>query len=124
MTCATYGRGQTVRPPLTPIPVSGPLDQVGIDVIKYPRSTKGNQNAVVFMDHLTKWPEVFVVADQTAATIARLLVEEIISRHGISTEILSDRGMSFLSSLMKEIVKLLGIHQTNTSSDRWFGGAV
>ena len=24
-TCATYGRGQSVRPPLTPIPVSGPF---------------------------------------------------------------------------------------------------
>ena len=42
------------------------------------------------MDYLTKWPEVFVVADQAAATIARLLVEEIISHHGIPTEILSD----------------------------------
>ena len=116
LTCATYGRGQTVRPPLTPIPVSGPFDRVGIDVIKFPRSTKGNQYAVVFMDYLTKWPEVFAVADQTAATIARLLVEEIVSRHGVPTEILSDRGKSFLSSLMKEIVKLLGIHQTNTTA--------
>ena len=116
LTCATYGRGQTVHSPLTPIPVSGPFDRVGIDVIKFPRSTKGNQYAVVFMDYLTKWPEVFAVADQTAATIARLLVEEIVSRHGVPTEILSDRGKSFLSSLMKEIVKLLGIHQTNTTA--------
>ena len=74
LTCATYGRGQKVCPPitpiLTPISVSGPFDRVGIDVIKFPRSTKGNQYAVVFMDYLTKWPEVFAVADQTAATIA------------------------------------------------------
>ena len=116
LTCATYGRGQSVRPPLTPIPVSGPFDRVGVDVIKFPRSTKGNQYAVVFMDYLTKWPEVFAVPDQTAATIARLLVEEIVSRHGVPTEILSDRGKAFLSSLMKEIVKLLGIHQTNTTA--------
>ena len=56
------------------------------------------------------------MADQTAATIARLLVEEIVSCHGVPTEILSDSGKSFLSSLMKEIVKLLGIHQTNTTA--------
>ena len=116
LTCATYGRGQSVRPPLTPIPVSGPFDRVGIDIIKFPHSTKGNQYAVVFMDYLTKWPEVFAVPDQTAATIARLLVEEIVSRHGVPTEILSDRGKAFLSSLMKETVKILGIHQTNTTA--------
>ena len=68
------------------------------------------------MDYLTKWPEVFAVADQTAATIARLLVEEIVSRHGVPTEILSDRGKSFLSSLKKEIVKLLGIHPDKHNS--------
>ena len=68
------------------------------------------------MDYLTKWLEVFAVANQTAATIARLLVEEIIIRHGVPTEILSHRGKSFLSSFMKEIVKLLEIHQTNTTA--------
>ena len=56
------------------------------------------------------------MADQTVATIARLLVEEIVSHHGVPTEILSDRGKLFLSSLMKEIIKLLGIHQTNTTA--------
>jgi len=116
LTCATYGRGRSVRPPLTPIPVSGPFDRVGIDVIQFPRSTKGNQYAVVFMDYLTKWPEVFAVPNQTAATIAQLLVEEIVSHHGVPTEILSDRGKAFLSSLMKEVVKLLGTHQSNTTA--------
>ena len=51
------------------------------------------------MDYLTKWPEVFAVKDQTAATIATLLVEQIISRHGVPAEVLSDRGKAFLSEL-------------------------
>ena len=116
LTCATYCTGHPVRAPLTPIPVSGPFDRVGIDVVQLPRSSKGNQYAVVFMDYLTKWPEVFAVHDQTAATIARLLVEEIVSRHGVPAEILSDRGKAFLSGLMKEVTQLLGIHQTNTTA--------
>ena len=45
--------------------------------------------------------EVFAVPDQTAATIARLLVEEIVSRHGVPSEVLSDRGRAFLSGLMQ-----------------------
>lgn len=92
LTCATYGTGKAVYPPLTPIPVAGPFDRIGVDVIQFPRSSSGNQYAIVFMDYLTKWPEVFPSPDQTAATIAKLLVEEIMSRHGVPSEILSDRG--------------------------------
>ena len=70
--------GHAVKPCLTPIPVSGPFDHVGIDVLQLPKSSRGNQYAVVFMDYLTKWPEVFAAMDQTALTIAKLLVEKLL----------------------------------------------
>ena len=99
LTCATYSTGRAVHSPLTPIAVAGPFDRIGVDVIQFPRSSSGKQYAIVY---LTKWPEVFAVSDQTAATIAKLLVEEIVSRHGVPSEVLSDRGRAFLSELMKE----------------------
>ena len=55
------------------------------------------------MDYMTKWPEVFPAVDQSSATIARLLVDEIIGRHGVPAQILSDQGKAFLSGLMKEL---------------------
>lgn len=87
-----------------------------MDVIQFPRSSSGNQYAVVFVDYLTKWPEVFPVPDQTVATIAKLLVEEIVSRHGVPSEILSDRGKAFMSALMSEVQELLGSHRVNTTA--------
>lgn len=81
--------------------VVGPFDRIRFDVIQFPRSQDGNQYAVVFANYLTKWLEVFTVTDQSAATIAKLLVEEIVSRYGIPVEVLSDRGQAFLSGLMK-----------------------
>ena len=102
--------------PLSPIPMSGLFDRIGVDVIQFPKSHNGNQYAVVFMDYLMKWPEAFAVPDQSAATIAQLLVEQVVSRHGVPAEILSDRGRSFLSSLMKEVEALLGFHEVNTSA--------
>ena len=72
LVCATYHTGRAPRPPLTPIPVADPFDRVGVDVIQFPRSRDGNQYAVVFVDYLTKWPEVFSAPDQSAATIAKL----------------------------------------------------
>ena len=68
------------------------------------------------MDYLTEWPEVFATSDQSATTIAKLLIEQIVSRHGVPSEILSDRGRAFLSGLMKEVEQLLGFHKANTSA--------
>ena len=58
--------------PIKPIPVAGAFDRVGVDVIKFPKSKNGKHYAVVFMDYLTKWPEVFATSDQTSPTIAKL----------------------------------------------------
>ena len=109
------GAHKTCKPPLQPIPVGGPFHRVGVDVLQLPLTEKGNRYVVVFMDYLTKWPEAFAVPDQKAETIARLLVEEIVCRHGIPEELLSDRGTNFLSSLLQEVCKLLEIKKINIS---------
>ena len=116
LTCATHQVGKAVRPCLTPIPVGGPFDRLGVDVLHLPLSKRGNKYAVVFMDYLTKWPEVFPAKDQSAYTIAKLLVENIITRHGVPRELLSDREAAFLSGLMKEVYRLMGIHKANTTA--------
>ena len=105
--CGTRRVGHPVKPPLTPIPVERPLDRVGVDVIQFPKLCLGNKYAVVFVYYLTKWLEVFLSADQTALTITRLLVEQIIPHHGVPAELLSDWGAGFLSNLMKEVCQLM-----------------
>ena len=89
--CATRkGTGRAARPPLQPIAVGGPFHRMGVDVLQLPLTESGNQYAVVFLDYLTKWAEAFPVANQSAVTIAQLLVEEIFCRHGAPQELLSD----------------------------------
>ena len=107
--CASRQVEKPIKPYLTPIPMSGAFDQVGVDIIKFPRSSTGMTYAVVFVDYLTKWPEVFATSDQTSPTIARLLVEEVIARHGVPSELLSDGGTSFLSKLLEDVYKSMGI---------------
>ena len=109
------GPGKGLRPPLHPIAVGGPFHRVAVDVLQLPKTVNGNQYVIVFMDYLTKWPEAFAAADQTAETIARLFVEQIICRHGIPQELLSDRGQNFLSNLIQEICKVLQVKKLNTS---------
>ena len=116
LVCATRHVGRPTKPYLTPISVGGPFDRVGVDVLQLPKSSKGNQYAVVFIDYLTKWPEVYATKDQTSVTIAKLLVEKIVSRHGVPSQLLSDRGAAFLSGLMQELYRLLGVHKVNTTA--------
>ena len=95
--CASRRPGRAVKSVLTPIPVAGPFDHVGVDVITFPKSQHGNSYAVVFVDYLTKWPEVFPVADQTTLTTARLLLTRIIPQHSVPAKLLSDRRSALLS---------------------------
>lgn len=64
MVCASRkGTGRSIKPALQPIPVGGPFHRMGVDVLQLPLSLEGNKYAVVFIDYLTKWVEVFAVAD-------------------------------------------------------------
>ncbi len=114
--CASRkGNRKTFRPLLSPIPVGGPFHRVAVDILQLPLTAQGNSYVAVFMDYFTKWPEAFAIPNQKAETITRLFVEQIICRHGIPEELLSDRGTNFLSTLIQEICQLLGVKKINTS---------
>ena len=99
-----------------PIPVAGPFDRVGVDIVQLPKSSKGNQYAIVFVDYLTKWPEVYPAKDQTAITIARHFVQDFIPRHGVPRQLLSDRGPALLSKILSEVYELMGTRKVNTTA--------
>ena len=116
LVCSTRkGTRGTCKHPLQQIPVGGPFHRVGVDILQLPLTTKGNYYVVVFTDYLTKWPEAFAIPDQAAETIAKVLVKEVICRHGIPEELLSNGGAIFLSSLIQEIFELLGLRKINTA---------
>ena len=112
--CRRRHAGQATTVPMTPIPVGGPFEKMGVDVLQLPKTHSGKKYAVVFVEYLTKWPEVFTTANQEALTIAKLIAERIVPVHGVPKELLSDRGSNFLSKVMYELYRLLGIHKVNT----------
>ena len=74
--------------PLHPIKVTGPFDQIGIDIVgRLPKSKRGNQYIIVAVDYFTKWPEARAIEDIKASTVAQFIFEDIIARHGCPKEI-------------------------------------
>lgn len=51
----------------------GAVDVLGL----FPATEQGNHYVLVAMDYFTKWPAVYAVLDQSAATIAERLVSEL-----------------------------------------------
>lgn len=116
MKCASQNVGNAISPRLTPIPVGGPFDCVSVDVLQLPKTEEGNKYALVFMDYLTKWPGTYAVPDQTPPTIAKLFVAELISRHKVPSQLLSNGGPSFLSKLLLSVCEIMGVKKVNISA--------
>ena len=117
LTCAAYrGSGHRSRPPLNSLTVGDPFDRVGVDILEMPQTSNGNRYLVVFVEYLTKWVEAFPTQDQTSETIAKLLVDHIICRHGVPRELLSDRGANLLSDLIQYICQITGMKKINTTA--------
>ena len=116
--CATRKSPRNqLRAPLLPIPVEGAFDRLAVDCLgPLPVTWSGNRYLVVFTEYLSKWPEIFAVPNIDAVTIAKLLTDEIIPRHGAPRTLLSDRGKNFLSNLVLEVCKLYSIKKLNTTA--------
>jgi len=115
--CAiVQGTGRQQKSPLHPIITERPFQIVGVDIMELPITSRGNRYVIVFQDLFTKWSMVFPTLYQKAVHIAQLLVEEIIPIFGVPEAFLSDRGTNFLSFLMKDICKMMGIKKLNTTA--------
>jgi len=118
--CDTCGSiktpSKTARAPLGKMPVGAPMDRLGIDVLgPLPETPRGNRHIIVVTDHFSKWTEVFPVPDFMAATCARVLLNDVISRFGCPYDVLSDQGRNFESQLFAELCDLLEIRKVRTS---------
>ena len=97
--------------------VSGaPMECDAIDFTgRLPRTRSGNSVIMVVGDYLTKWVEALPIPDQTAGTVARTLVEQVITRFGTPLEIHTDQGREIEAGLFQGVCQLLGIQKTQTT---------
>ncbi|GBM53839.1 Retrovirus-related Pol polyprotein from transposon 297 [Araneus ventricosus] len=84
-----------------------PFNKIGVDLLgRFPITRNGNRWIIVRTDYLTRSTVTKALPTAEATEIAKFLVEEIILKHGAPREMISDRGRSFLSNLVKDINQL------------------
>ena len=105
----------TPRAPLRTYNVGAPLERVALDILgPLPDLDHGNKYLLIIGDYFSKWTEAYVIPNQEATTVARVLVEEFVARFGIPRQIHSDQGRNFKSKVFQEMCKLLGMDKTRT----------
>ena len=63
--------------------VSIPFEKLAIDTCgPYPTSHAGNKYLLTFVDMYSGWPEFYAIPDKSAQTVATVILERIIPRHG------------------------------------------
>ena len=100
-----------------PMNRSPPADKWGCDVLgPFNRSRKGNRDIIVAIDYYRRYTEIKAVPDATTPKITKFIIENIVTKHGTPTMIVTDRGRAFISRLAKELFERVGIiHVTTTS---------
>src|SRR5207244_7902725 len=88
--------------------VDYPFQHIYIDLLKLPRTTSGNIYLLAFQDHFSKYVEAAALPTKETRGVAKALIEQVILRHGVPDEILTDQGTEFTSAVVKDICALLG----------------
>lgn len=91
-----------------------PWAQIGTDFITdLPKTTHGHDAIIVFVDHCTKMVHfVPTTKECSAEDFARTFVQHVFRLHGLPQRMLSDRGQVFLSKFWKNVLEMLGTHQS------------
>ena len=87
-----------------------PFDKITVNfVMKCEMSTAGNKHILIIIDHLTGWPEAFLILDKSADTIVSTFINHYLPVHIHPRYILLDNGTEFKNQLMDQVLQQLRI---------------
>lgn len=117
--CALCRRQDARRQaPLQPFPkLTQVFERTAMDIVgPLPVTRLGNKYILVFIDHFSRYAECIPLAEISAKIVAKAFVTNIILRHSVPRQLLTDRGTNFTSKIMKEAAESLGIKRLLTTA--------
>ena len=86
-------------------------------VVGLPRTAKGYDSIWVIVDRLTKSAHFLSVDIRySAKKYAKLYFDQVVTLHGVSLTIVSDRGLVFVSRFQEQLQKCLGTRLLRSSA--------
>ena len=109
--------GGYVKEPLQPIYTSNRFEIVCFDLAGpfIPKTSRGNQYALILVDHFSKWPEVVALSNTDAPTVARAIYDQWCCRYGLMKSLHSDGVSNVNGNVIQELCKLLGVNKSHSS---------
>ena len=91
------------------------MELLCIDFTKVDVAKGGKENVLVLTDAFSKYSQVFIMSNQKALSVAKLLVDKWFSIYGIPSRIHSDQGRSFNNKIIAHLCHMYGARQSTTT---------
>ena len=103
--CTSCQRAKVARHVHSPLQRRPPPDRrfgsLHVDLVGPLPESRGFRYLFIIMDRYTRWMEAIPLRSMTAEDCGRALVDGWISRYGVPSDLVSDQGRQFVSSLWK-----------------------
>jgi len=122
--CSRFRRGEAPKQtPLRPMLAARPMDVLQVDLVgpliegKKSNGQRGFYYILTVIDVYSKFLFTAPLKNKTTEVVAEAMVD-IFMRVGLSSSWASDNGLEFQSKLMRDVNRILGIHQLRSTSER------
>ena len=97
-------------------PPDARFDCVHVDLVGPLPPSRGYTYLLTCVDRYTRWPEAIPLSSITAEAVAHAFLHAWISRFGVPSTIVTDRGRQFESKLWQHLMTLLGSRRARTTA--------